>query len=163
MLYPSLLLHGCHVYFLNDHHISYSSCYKTQQRASFSYIVITFLCLVQMCSEMMQHRSYTQKVDVYSFGIVLWELVTGNIPFGRMSPVQAAAAVVRGVRPDIPPDCVPSLSRIMTSCWDANAEARPSFSEVVALLEDAQLGITNSVGTAKFRGCGCFLSPCTLD
>ena len=85
---------------------------------------------------MIQHRPYDQKVDVYSFGIVLWELVTGNLPFANMTAVQAAFAVVnKGVRPAIPHDCLPALAEIMTRCWDANPDARPPFTEVVRMLE----------------------------
>lgn len=117
-----------------------------------------------MAPEMIQHRSYNHKVDVYSFGIVLWELITGNLPFQNMTAVQAAFAVVnRGVRPAIPPDCPPSLAQIMTCCWDASPEERPSFSQVVQLLEEAQQTIMRSVGTAKFRGCGCLTHPLTSD
>ncbi|CAA2981016.1 serine threonine- kinase HT1-like [Olea europaea subsp. europaea] len=68
---------------------------------------------------MIQHRLYTQKVDVYSFGIVLSELITGMLPFQNMTAVQAAFAVAnKGVRPNIPNDCLPILSEIMTGCWD---------------------------------------------
>ncbi|CAN6832619.1 unnamed protein product [Brassica oleracea] len=77
-----------------------------------------------MAPEMIQHRTYNQKVDVYSFGIVLWELITGQLPFQNMTAVQAAFAVVnRGVRPTIPNDCLPALTEIMTRCWDGNAQS----------------------------------------
>jgi serine/threonine protein kinase len=53
--------------------------------------------------EMIQHGSYNHKVDVYSFGIVLWELITGLLPFQNMTAVQAAFATVnQGVRPKVP-------------------------------------------------------------
>ncbi|MCO5612519.1 hypothetical protein L7F22_066787 [Adiantum nelumboides] len=116
-----------------------------------------------MAPEMMQNRSYSHKVDVYSFGIVLWELITGNIPFQKMTAVQAASAVVRGARPIIPTNCPDSLSKIMTCCWDANPDVRPSFSDVVRLLEDAQVAITKSIGTPRFRGCACLTGSPTLD
>lgn len=51
-----------------------------------------------MAPEMIKEKPYTQKVDVYSFGIVLWELMTALLPFQGMTPVQAAFAVVDMVR-----------------------------------------------------------------
>eukprot|EP00252_Welwitschia_mirabilis_P008678 TRINITY_DN2072_c0_g1_i1.p1 TRINITY_DN2072_c0_g1~~TRINITY_DN2072_c0_g1_i1.p1 ORF type:complete len:416 (-),score=38.82 TRINITY_DN2072_c0_g1_i1:137-1384(-) len=115
-----------------------------------------------MAPEMIQHRAYNSKVDVYSFGIVLWELMTGMLPFHNMTAVQAAFAVVnKGVRPPIPPDCPLALSEIMQRCWDANPDVRPSFSEVLAMLEDAQIEIMTTVRKARFRCC--MTLPLTAD
>ncbi|XP_077238626.1 serine/threonine-protein kinase STY13-like [Tasmannia lanceolata] len=115
-----------------------------------------------MAPEMIQHRPYNQKVDVYSFGIVLWELITGMLPFQNMTAVQAAFAVVnRGVRPIIPHDCLPVLGDIMTRCWDANPEVRPPFTEVVRMLENAETEIMTNVRKARFRCC--LTQPMTTD
>lgn len=46
-----------------------------------------------MAPEMIKEKHHTKKVDVYSFGIVLWELLTGKTPFDNMTPEQAAYAV----------------------------------------------------------------------
>nr|CAD1826523.1 unnamed protein product [Ananas comosus var. bracteatus] len=92
---------------------------------------------------MIQHRPYNQKVDVYSFGIVLWELITGMLPFANMTAVQAAFAVVnKGARPIIPHDCLPALGEInffffffvvVLGCGAAE-EGSPAAAEVAALL-----------------------------
>lgn len=50
-----------------------------------------------MAPEMIKHKSYGRKVDVYSFGLILWEMVAGTIPYEDMNPIQAAFAVVNKV------------------------------------------------------------------
>ncbi|KAL3565945.1 hypothetical protein D5086_031360 [Populus alba] len=79
----------------------------------------------------------------------------GLLPFQNMTAVQAAFAVVnKGVRPIIPYDCLPVLSYIMTRCWDANPEIRPSFTDVVRMLENAETQILTNVRKARFSGGG---------
>ena len=66
-----------------------------------------------MAPEVIEHRPYDNKADVFSFGIVLWELLTGKVPYPGLSPLQAAIAVVqKGLRPPIQVSAYPKSSSL---------------------------------------------------
>ncbi|KAH9691665.1 hypothetical protein KPL70_016180 [Citrus sinensis] len=88
-----------------------------------------------MAPEVINHQPYDQKADVFSFAIVLWELVTAKVPYDSMTPLQAALGVRQGLRPDLPENAHPKLIDLMQRCWDAVPDNRPSFSEIKLELE----------------------------
>ncbi|KAL5139628.1 Serine/threonine-protein kinase STY46 [Glycine soja] len=89
-----------------------------------------------MAPEVINHQPYDQKADVFSFSIVLWELVTAKVPYDTMTPLQAALGVRQGLRPELPKNGHPKLLELMQRCWEAIPSHRPSFNEITAELEN---------------------------
>ncbi|KAL5730396.1 hypothetical protein ACHQM5_003222 [Ranunculus cassubicifolius] len=102
-----------------------------------------------MAPEVIKHKPYGRKIDVYSFGIVLWELVARVIPYEHMTPVQAAFAVVnKKLRPVIPADCPPALRALIELCWAVNPDKRPDFWQIVKVFEKFESSLALN-GTVK--------------
>uniref|UniRef100_A0A8R7PLQ9 Protein kinase domain-containing protein n=3 Tax=Triticum urartu TaxID=4572 RepID=A0A8R7PLQ9_TRIUA len=89
-----------------------------------------------MAPEVINHKPYDHKADVFSFAIVLWELVTSKVPYENLTPLQAALSVRQGLRLVIPSGVHPRLSKLIQRCWGENPHTRPVFSEITAELED---------------------------
>ena len=89
-----------------------------------------------MAPEVIRHESYSSNADVYSFGIVLWQLVTREIPFASKTPIQAAFAVAEGERPPMPSTAPPRIKEIIRACWNQDSHKRPSFVYVAMELAD---------------------------
>jgi len=88
-----------------------------------------------MAPELHEKQPYSQKMDVYSFGIVLWELISGDVPFAGIKwDTEIADRVVRGERPPIPDGCSHSVRDLIEYCWAAEPDIRPSFPEILERL-----------------------------
>jgi len=76
--------------------------------------------------------SYNSKIDVYAYGIVLWELVSGQLPFAGLESTQIIAQVLMNdSRPMIPSNTNSFMADLIKQCWDRNPDNRPSFDEIV--------------------------------
>ncbi|KAK9167122.1 hypothetical protein Scep_002313 [Stephania cephalantha] len=89
-----------------------------------------------MAPEVINHQPYDQKADVFSFAIVLWELITAKVDRNIRSNAD------QGLRPELPENAHPKLLSLMQRCWEADPSNRPSFSEItfelVEILQEVQ-------------------------
>uniref|UniRef100_A0A6S8IK00 Protein kinase domain-containing protein n=2 Tax=Amphora coffeiformis TaxID=265554 RepID=A0A6S8IK00_9STRA len=90
-----------------------------------------------MAPEVLANQAYNEKADIYSYGIILWELLTRQCPYDDMSAIQCALAVLnRNHRPEIPRWCPPALQVLIRSCLKKNPEERPNFTEILQALDE---------------------------
>mmetsp|Transcript_27046 Transcript_27046/g.64980 ORF Transcript_27046/g.64980 Transcript_27046/m.64980 type:complete len:199 (+) Transcript_27046:1-597(+) len=94
-----------------------------------------------MAPEVADSKPYNQKADVYSFGIILWELVALKKPYDGMNREEFYYRVVHGgERPVVNKKWPEDLTELMKSCWDAEVVQRPNFSDVVEILDSMVAG-----------------------
>ncbi|KAF0688685.1 Aste57867_19714 [Aphanomyces stellatus] len=91
----------------------------------------------------MDDEDYTEKVDVYSFGVLLTELDTGLMPLAEAKASMASAAftnklVSGALRPQHSPECPDVIVKIIKSCLQQDPHIRPSSDRVLAMLRQAQ-------------------------
>nr|XP_006011051.1 PREDICTED: tyrosine kinase receptor Cad96Ca-like [Latimeria chalumnae] len=88
--------------------------------------------------EFFRENHYHLKGDVWSFGILLWEMTTfGASPYPELkSPEEVMIGVCSGHRMRRPHNCREIIHRVMERCWIEKPEKRPSFSDIVRSLED---------------------------
>ncbi|KAL2561323.1 hypothetical protein GLYMA_20G105300v4 [Glycine max] len=101
-----------------------------------------------MAPEVIEHKPYDHKADVFSFGIVLWELLTGKLPYEYLTPLQAAIGVVqKGLRPTIPKNTHPKYVELLERSWQQDPTLRPDFSEIIEILQQ----LAKEVGDGEER------------
>ncbi|EXB69108.1 Serine/threonine-protein kinase [Morus notabilis] len=98
-----------------------------------------------MAPEVLRNEPSDEKCDVYSFGVILWELSTMQQPWGGMNPMQVVGAVgFQHRRLDIPDDVDPAIADIIRKCWQTDPKLRPTFAEIMAALKPLQKPINSS-------------------
>lgn len=85
-----------------------------------------------MAPEVFESSTYTEKCDIFSWGIILWEVLTRRKPFEDCGPPAFCImwAVHQGKRPPLIRGCPTVLEELMVSCWSKHAEQRPPMAEV---------------------------------
>jgi len=95
--------------------------------------------------EVIEHRQFTTKSDVWSFGVAMWEIFEfGKIPYPALSNTDTVDYVLSGKRLPQPKNCPDEIFQIMQQCWLSSPQERPTFK---ILFEDLLQYVKQSEGT----------------
>ncbi|EDO37575.1 predicted protein, partial [Nematostella vectensis] len=91
-----------------------------------------------MAPEVIRNEPCSEKVDVWSFGVLLWELLTGELPYKGVD----SSAIIWGVGSNnlqlpVPSTCPEGIQLLMKLCWNSKPKNRPSFRQVLMHIEIA--------------------------
>mmetsp|Transcript_28294 Transcript_28294/g.53556 ORF Transcript_28294/g.53556 Transcript_28294/m.53556 type:complete len:582 (-) Transcript_28294:39-1784(-) len=90
-----------------------------------------------MAPEVFRHETYNEKVDVYSFAMIFYNLMAGHAPWPNKNGVKAVTcAAIDGTRPVVPRHWDAELSQLIEDSWGEDPNTRPSFSQILKILED---------------------------
>src|SRR3954468_19806097 len=131
--------------FITDLGLSKSVNYQKQEEQIFG-------VLPYVAPEVLWDKTYTQASDVYSFGIIAYELFANSYPYLEMDNTGLALAVCQGLRPNL--DAVPipqSLKDLIKKCWDPDPKRRPSARELEEVIYGWQKEICHKINTPFYQ------------
>ena len=101
----------------------------------------------QMAPEVILHKPYNYKCDVYSYGVLLWEALHRQVPFTGFAPLQAAFAVaMEHQRPPINlREDLKVYQPLIEACWDSEPRNRPDMDQVVRVTADCAAAIESGL------------------
>lgn len=104
-----------------------------------------------MAPESLYDNIFSVKSDIWSFGVLIWEIVTlGSTPYPGLAAAEVMRRIKEGYRLDRPEHCKRELYNIMYYCWDKDPACRPSFAELVSLTEGLLLDETDYIELDRF-------------
>jgi tRNA A-37 threonylcarbamoyl transferase component Bud32 len=108
--------------------------------------------LCYMAPESLEAAPPTKKVDVFAFGLILYELLVGESVFPKdVNPIRLAKLLTDNIRPEIPKSVAPVISRLIEKCWTTDPNSRPTFDEIYSELEGSWFPFFDNVPPKVLR------------
>ncbi|RHZ89765.1 hypothetical protein Glove_11g29 [Diversispora epigaea] len=103
--------------------------------------------LPYVAPEVFRGQIYTKKSDIYSLGILMWEVITGEIPFDEHEhSIVLQVDIINGYRPEIYKNIPQEYADLMKQCWDGNPDNRPDANTIYKKMELLIKSIYNEMG-----------------
>ena len=108
--------------------------------------------LIYMAPELILDRNLTLKVDLWSYGVVLWEMIARRRPYDCVNSREFYSLVAQDkLKLHVPKNCVEVLRKIVTSCLQPKPRKRPSFSRILERIEKVSLERSKKRFLSTFR------------
>ena len=89
-----------------------------------------------MAPEVALRRKYNESVDVYSYGIILWQMATDKVPFKGLNKEEFMIYVVHeGNRPKLDHSWPTGFCELLTNCWSKEPSKRPTFASIMVHID----------------------------
>lgn len=106
--------------------------------------------LLYTAPEILKDNFYSFEGDVYSFSIVMFEILTNQKPFGKISPFNLMSNVMNGVRPEFKTKIPESFKSLIEKCWSHEPFQRPTFDDILLELRENPKYITELYDENEF-------------
>uniref|UniRef100_A0A8C6Q4E4 mitogen-activated protein kinase kinase kinase n=1 Tax=Nothobranchius furzeri TaxID=105023 RepID=A0A8C6Q4E4_NOTFU len=105
-----------------------------------------------MAPEVIRNEPVSEKVDIWSFGVVLWEMLTGEIPYKDVD----SSAIIWGVGNNslqlpVPESCPDGFKVLLRQCWNCKPRNRPSFRQILLHLDIASADVLSTPQETYFK------------
>ncbi|XP_015279398.1 PREDICTED: mitogen-activated protein kinase kinase kinase 11 [Gekko japonicus] len=105
-----------------------------------------------MAPEVIKSSTFSRGSDVWSYGVLLWELLTGEVPYRGIDGLAVAYGVaVNKLTLPIPSTCPEPFARLMAECWEQDPHRRPSFASILSQLTVLEAQVLRDMPQESFH------------
>mmetsp|Transcript_46407 Transcript_46407/g.110560 ORF Transcript_46407/g.110560 Transcript_46407/m.110560 type:complete len:634 (-) Transcript_46407:113-2014(-) len=104
-----------------------------------------------MAPEIFKNQKYTERVDVFAYGTLMWETMAVDIPFANLDPQDIKERVLAGKMLPMPAAAPPALQEAIEACWTIDQARRPGMAEVLVRVREAGKADAMSVRARRPR------------